>query len=51
MNAEAEAEVAEGMAYAAADRSDPLLEEAQEAADNEPDITRKIPDMQTQDME
>ena len=30
MNAEAEAEVAEGMAYAAVERSTPLLEEAQE---------------------
>jgi hypothetical protein len=30
MNAEAEAEVAEGMAYATASRSDPLLEEEQE---------------------
>src|SRR6266568_4092710 len=30
MNAEAEAEVAEGMAYASVDRSTPLLEEAQE---------------------
>jgi hypothetical protein len=70
MNAEAEAEVAEGMAYAAVDRSDPLLEKtqeqgnleettweiyqsnsAQEAVNNEPDITPKIPHTQTQEME
>jgi hypothetical protein len=49
MNAEAEAEVAEGMASAAVDRSDSLLEEAQEALDNEPDITREDP--HTQEME
>ncbi len=51
MNAEAEAEVAEGMAYAAVDRSGPLLDETQEAVDNESDITQKIPHMQTQEME
>ena len=51
MNAEAEAEVAEGMAYAAVDRSDTLLEEAQNALDNEPDIMRKIPHSQAQEME
>jgi hypothetical protein len=51
MNAEAEAEVAEGMAYAAVDRSDTLLEEAQNALDNEPDIMRKIPNSQAQEME
>jgi hypothetical protein len=51
MNAEAEAEVAEGMAYAAVDRSDPLLEETQEAVANESDITRKISQMQKQEME
>jgi hypothetical protein len=51
MNAEAEAEVAEGMAYAAVDRSDPLLEEAHKALENEPDIMRKIPHSQAQEME
>jgi hypothetical protein len=70
MNAEAEAEVAEGMAYAAVDRSGSLLEEsneqgdldketmedyqsnsAQVAVDNESDITRKMPFIQTQEFE
>jgi hypothetical protein len=70
MNAEAEAEVAEGMAYAAVDRSGPMLEEAQEqdnleeapleisqsysaqdAADNESDITLKVPHVQKQEIE
>ncbi len=37
MNAEAEAEVAEGMAYATVDRSDSLIEEGQEAGSNEHD--------------
>jgi len=39
------------MAYAAVDRSGPLLEEAPEAVDNESDITPKIPHMQIQEME
>jgi hypothetical protein len=48
MNAEAEAEVAEGMAYAAVDRSDPL---AEEATDNETDITQKDLPIQAREME
>ena len=51
MNAEAEAEVAEGMAYAADDRSNLLLEGVQKADDNESDYTRKIPHTQAQEME
>ena len=51
MNAEAEAEVAEGMAYAADDRSNLLLEGVQKADDNESDNTRKIPHTQAQEME
>ena len=51
MNAEAEAEVAEGMAYATVDRSDLLSEEEQVVAGNEPDTTGKIPHTQTQEME
>jgi hypothetical protein len=51
MNAEAEAEVAEGMAYAAGDRRNLLHEGAQEANDDESDITPKIPHTQAQEME
>jgi len=39
------------MAYAAVDRSDPLLEEPREAVVNESDTTHKISQIQTQEME
>jgi hypothetical protein len=51
INAEAEAEVAEGMAYATVDHSDLLSEEEQQVAGNEMNAPGKLPHTQAQEME